>query len=74
MGRVRVVKRAAVTALTFDDRLSFEISGESLEKVRFKVFSSSEGIEVDMEAETLLYLLDRLRFIAESVISELGVE
>ncbi len=68
---MRVVKRAAVTTLTLDDRLILEVSGESLERVRFKVSSSSEGVEAEMEAETLLYLLDRLRFITESVISEL---
>jgi len=54
------------------DGLRIEISGESLRKIKLRISSSDSDIEVGMDAESLLYLLDRLRFTAETVISQLS--
>jgi len=51
----------------------FEVFGSNLKNLKVRISSKSEGcFEVDLDAESLLYLLDELRFIVESVISELG--
>ncbi|RLG98132.1 hypothetical protein DRO29_01625, partial [Candidatus Bathyarchaeota archaeon] len=60
----------AKRALISLDGLRIEISGESLRKIKLRISSSDSDIEVGMDAESLLYLLDRLRFTAETVISQ----
>ena len=53
-------------------KVMFEVFGSNLRNLKIRVSSKSEGyFEVDLDAESLLYLLDELRFIVESVISEL---
>ena len=62
----------AKRALISLDGLRIEISGESLRKIKLRISSSDSDIEVGMDAESLLYLLDKLRFTAETVISQLS--
>ena len=53
-------------------KVMFEVFGSNLKNLKVRISSKSEGcFEVDLDAESLLYLLDELRFIVESVISEL---
>ena len=62
----------AKRALIFLDGLRIEVLGESLRRIKLRISSLDSDVEVSMDAESLLYLLDRLRFTAETVISQLS--
>lgn len=62
----------AKRALISLDGLRIEVLGESLRRIKLRISSLDSDVEVGMDAESLLYLLDRLRFTAETVISQLS--
>jgi len=65
---VTEAKRALISL----DGLRIEVLGESLRRIKLRISSLDSDVEVGMDAESLLYLLDRLRFTAETVISQLS--
>jgi len=65
---VTEAKRALISL----DGLRVEVLGESLRRIKLRISSLGSDVEVGMDAESLLYLLDRLRFTAETVISQLS--
>jgi len=65
------VPRLKKVKASLKGKIVFEVSGINLEKVELKVSSGDQRIVVELDAESLLALLDRLRLAAESVISEL---
>ena len=62
----------AKRALISLDGLRIEVLGESLRRIKLRISSLDSDVEVSMDAESLLYLLDRLRFTTETVISRLS--
>ena len=54
------------------ERLSIEISAVSVKDIDLKVSFNEEKFTVKFSAESLLEFLDRLRFAAESVVSDLN--
>ena len=68
----RCVVTEAKRALISLDGLRIEVLGESLRRIKLRISSLDSDVEVGMDAESLLYLLDRLRFTAETVISQLS--
>jgi len=65
---VTEAKRALISL----DGLRIEVLGESLRRIKLRISSLDSDVEVSMDAESLLYLLDRLRFTTETVISQLS--
>jgi len=59
-------------ALVSIDGLRVEVAGESLRRIRLRISSLDASVEISVDAESLLYFLDRFRFTAENVISELS--
>lgn len=59
-------------ALASIDGLRVEVAGESLRRIRLRISSLDASVEISVDAESLLYFLDRFRFTAENVISELS--
>lgn len=62
-----ILKTARVS---FKNEVFFEVSATDLENIEFKVFDTDQNFAVKTNTESLLGLLDELRFAAESVISE----
>ena len=60
------------TASVSYERLSIEISAVSIKDIDLKVSFNEEKFTVKFSAESLLEFLDRLRFAAESVVSDLN--
>jgi len=60
------------TASVSYGRLSIEISAVSVKDIDLKVSFNEEKFSVKFSAESLLEFLDRLRFAAESVVSDLN--
>ena len=60
------------TASVSYERLSIEISAVSVKDIDLKVSFNEEKFTVKFSAEYLLEFLDRLRFAAESVVSDLN--
>jgi len=60
------------TASVSYERLSIEISAVSVKDIDLKVSFNEEKFTVKFSAESLLEFLDRLRFAAESVVSDLN--
>ena len=60
------------TASVSYERLSIEISAVSVKDIDLKVSFNEEKFSVKFSAESLLEFLDRLRFAAESVVSDLN--
>lgn len=54
-------------------KLSLEISAVDVKNIDLKVFLDDQEFTVRFSAESLLEFLDRLRFAAESVVSELDI-
>jgi hypothetical protein len=54
-----------------NDATRFEITGYDLDKVELKIVSDKGELELTFTVDSLLDFIDRLRFAAESVISEL---
>lgn len=52
-------------------KIAFTVTGVNLKNVELKVSSAGQEIAVKLSAESLLVLLDKLRFATETVISEL---
>ena len=59
-------------ALVSIDGLRVEVAGESLRRIRLRISSLDASVEISVDAESLLYFLDRFRVTAENVISELS--
>lgn len=55
----------------FEDGVLFEISSSDLKNIELKIFHTDQKFSLKANMESLLDLLDRLRFAVESVISEL---
>jgi len=52
-------------------KIAFTVTGVNLKNVELKVSSADQEIAVKLSAESLLVLLDRLRFATETVILQL---
>jgi len=57
--------------VSIEGKIAFEVSGVNLECVQLKVYTMDREVTVALTAGSLLDLLDKVRFAAESVISKL---
>ena len=53
-------------------KLSLELTAVNMRNIDLKLFLDDQEFTVQFSAESLLDFLDRLRFAAESVVSELN--